>query len=327
MQRISPVLKAKLPPVQAGWFDYRYSILADGSLAVLRATYDVRSALRERHAMMAAATVGQPLPPLCPEGTMARLSVFDGTAETAGFEFELESSHPLFDRLDDRRWLVVAAPWMDGGPNARIFDNQGSVERRFCLGDGIEHLQCDARRNIWVGYFDEGVFGNDDWTPDTALVEARLGINRFDEHGRMSWAYPNEDLADCYAMNVTPEAVWACYYPYFPILRIGWDGSSRLWENSTKGAHLLAVDGADVVLLGLYAGEARVGRLVRLTDETSPSRLARCLTQTRGEFVFDLNGHEPRRLDYHGARGDKIHFVHDGNWYVLSVGQIVRAFE
>jgi len=315
MKRISPTLKAGIPPPEAGWFELRYAILADGSLALIRATHDVWSEHRKRREMMAAGFRGS-FPPLFPPETRARLSVFDGTTETVAFQFELDSPYLLFDRLGAKSWLVAAARCRIGESNARIFDEQGSITRAFCVGDGIKKIQCDSGSNIWVGYFDEGVFGNVGWKPDNSLKEIVLGVNRFDEHGRMTWAHVDDHrIADCYTMNVAPDAVWVCYYSDFPILRVGYDGSSRLWENDKSGADLLAVSDRHIVLLGGYSEQSRLGSLLRLTEGG---------TETVGEFEFDFHGLEPRSLSYHGARGDKMHFVHNNEWYVLSVNDMAR---
>lgn len=48
--------------------------------------------------------------------------------------------------------------------NARVYDENGSFIRSFCLGDGIEHVYVTKSQEIWTGYFDEGVFGNYGWT-------------------------------------------------------------------------------------------------------------------------------------------------------------------
>jgi hypothetical protein len=327
VRRISPTLRAKIP-APASWFELRYAVLADGSLGLMRATHDVRAAYRKHREMLVTLTptslLDRPFQPLFPPGTIARFSAFDGEAETSVFQLQLDNPFPRFDRFG-AGWLVVAARCRDGEANARLFGEQGSMARMFCLGDGIKHVQCDGARGIWVGYFDEGVFGNQGWKPNTLLDAPMLGINRFDENGLMTWAHTDPELYDCYAMNVASDAVWACYYSNFPILRIDRDGRTQHWESDKAGAHFLAVDGEHAVLLSGYGEETRTGWLVRLTHKSSPSKPTHHTTETLGAFHFDLQGKVPRALDYCGMRGDKLHFVDEGNWYVLSVGDVVRA--
>jgi hypothetical protein len=318
LKRISPTLKARIPTPENGWFEFRYSSLADGSLALLRATHDIPAACRKRTKLIESGWTGS-LPNLFPSGTLARLSIFDGAVEAAAFEFELDSAWPILDRFPCGNWIVVTPHSKPGERNAKIYSTDGNVIREIALGDGIEHIQCDAAGTIWVGYSDEGIFGNGGWEPQTSLPptsESRLGINRFHDFGTMTWAYTTDNrLADCYAMNVTPEAVWACYYTDFPILRVNYDGHTRIWENRKAGAHLLAINGEYLVLLGGYGDEARSGALLRLTNSEA---------NTVAEFDFELHGLNPRALAYSGAWEGKLNFVHDDMWYDLSVDQIVR---
>jgi hypothetical protein len=318
MKIISPILKAEIARPAEGWAEHCYAILTDGSLAVVRATHDVRHELEKRWQLIDADWTGN-LPPLFPVGTMAQLAVLDGKTEQSLFQFELTSAFPHLDRLTDHRWLIVDSRCMPPEENARIFDQRGALVRSICLGDGIEHLQSDREGDIWGGYFDEGVFGNQGWAPPNSVPTARIGLNRYDEFGRMTWAYVDDDqlLADCYAMNVTPDDVWTCFYTDFPILRINKAGHLRLWRNNKCGAHLMAVDSNHVVLLGGYGEEARHGSLLHLEGD---------FAEPIGEFRFHLDDRDPRRLSYSGARGNGLHFVHDSRWYTLSVGEIVAAF-
>ncbi|MFI7578403.1 hypothetical protein [Micromonospora sp. NPDC049497] len=58
---------------------------------------------------------------------------------------------------------------------------------------------------LWVGYFDEGVYGNFGWGgPGPAPIGA-TGIARFTETLHPEWHFPTDDLSpidDCYALNV-----------------------------------------------------------------------------------------------------------------------------
>ena len=45
-------------------------------------------------------------------------------------------------------------------PNAVVLDANGHHLRSFCIGDGVAHVQVSEAGAIWVGYTDEGVYGN-----------------------------------------------------------------------------------------------------------------------------------------------------------------------
>ena len=133
--------------------------------------------------------------------------------------------HSVLDLLPDGEILVVGSRsqrFRDGTveDNAHVFDPGGAHLRSFCLGDGIERIGVDSAGTIWVGYFDEGVFGNLGW--DDPMGAA--GLVRFDDHGHRLWGYQSPagvgEVADCHALNVDARTTWAYYYPDFPLVQI-----------------------------------------------------------------------------------------------------------
>ncbi len=72
----------------------------------------------------------------------------------------------------------------------------------------IGHVQAATDGTIWVGYGDEGIFGNFGWGgPGPAPIGAR-GIVQFSPSLDVVWEYPRSDssnlepIDDCYALNV-----------------------------------------------------------------------------------------------------------------------------
>src|SRR5260370_20638010 len=57
--------------------------------------------------------------------------------------------------------------WRPAGPeeNAMLVDWKGMVERTFTIGDGVQDVRTAPEGDLWVSYFDEGVFGNYGWSP------------------------------------------------------------------------------------------------------------------------------------------------------------------
>lgn len=74
--------------------------------------------------------------------------------------FFTRDSIPTVRSFGDGRWLVVASRTRDKA-NARVLTSDGALLDRLMLGDGIEHITIDRDHRIWVGWFDEGMFGND----------------------------------------------------------------------------------------------------------------------------------------------------------------------
>jgi hypothetical protein len=76
-------------------------------------------------------------------------------------------AHPHVQPLPDGGVLLVGARcrWRDGAAesNAATYDAEGELLREGVLGDGIEDVQTTPSGEIWVSYFDEGVYGNRGW--------------------------------------------------------------------------------------------------------------------------------------------------------------------
>jgi hypothetical protein len=127
------------------------------------------------------------------------------------------------------------------------------------LGDGIEHVLATSTGQVWVGYFDEGIYGNYGWgRADSEEPAGAYGIVRFSPGLKSAWHYPQytgvgpwEPIDDCYALNVDDTCIWACYYSDFPVVRIR-DDIVTGWHNDTGGARALAAAGSRVALCGGY---------------------------------------------------------------------------
>lgn len=185
----------------------------------------------------------------------------------------LALTFPMVQTFPDGELLVVAPRcqrFTDGTYefNARTYDSNGIVHE-FCLGDGVQHVQIDRRGRIWVGYFDEGVFGNFGWGAlGGSEPMGAAGLVCYDRSGRAVWSFkPPEGLdyiADCYALNVAADYVWACYYTGFPIVRIDSQGNVDAWQTDLRGPRKLAVSASSVLAFGGYGEKANDCVLLRL---------------------------------------------------------------
>lgn len=78
------------------------------------------------------------------------------------------------------------------------------------LGDGIGHVLATSTGQVWVGYFDEGIYGNYGWgRTDSEEPVGAYGIVRFSPDLEPDWHYPKytgvgpwDAISDCYALNV-----------------------------------------------------------------------------------------------------------------------------
>lgn len=200
------------------------------------------------------------------------LSISDASGSTeiviAGLKATL-----LIEMLSDNEILVVASRCERDEMNAQVYDRVGTLKREFVLGDGIEHVQADARGNVWVGYFDEGVYGNFGLGVDGLTPLGAAGLSCFSPNGKPLWDFsPPEGfdyISDCYALNVARNGAWACYYTGFPFVFIDANWQVRCWENEFVGSSAFAIAGDHIVLYGGYGDERTRCVLLRLSEKSA----------------------------------------------------------
>ncbi|MEU7476597.1 hypothetical protein AB0A63_11485 [Lentzea sp. NPDC042327] len=243
------------------------------------------------------------------------------TVRLAGLKVDFPSVQPL----PGGRFLVVGARcrWRKNDPerNAFVYDATGAVEAAHTFGDGIEHVQATRDGEVWVAYFDEGVYGNFGWgEADSPAPVGSCGLIRFSADLTRQWRYPShwEDewgaISDCYALNVGDSAAWACYYTDFPVVRI--DDAVSGWHNEVRGAKALAVAGDRIALYGGYGPDRH--RLV-------VGVLANGRVEVTGKFRLVLpDGRSlPRTAEVVG-RGSDLHVFAGDEWSRLGVEDIGR---
>lgn len=308
---LQPTPFASLPEPEPGWFDVSYAITGDGLLASLRSTCDVAGNWYRNVKAKETAR------PLVTRNAMARLSIFDGITEYGTIEFPLETAFPVFDTHRNGGWIVASARCRPTDVNATLFSDEGQAIDRFCLGDGMEHLQCDDRGNIWVGYFDEGVFGNDGWKlPGSKAPISMAGLVQFDPSGKVLWQLDDPSMADCYALNVTRSTTWAYYYTDFPIVEIATaTGRTRVRQTTVTGGHSLACDAQGAMIIGGYSPDRDGITLLDFRDGV----------QTVARFRHALPSTFSERAALCQARGDTLHIVQDRLWNQLTLNDVRLA--
>jgi hypothetical protein len=152
---------------------------------------------------------------------------------------------------------------------------------------------------------------------DTQLPVGRTGLVRFSPDLQPDWSFPLDDLDDlvgpiddCYALNVTDDAIWTCYYSDFPVVRIR-DGGLTTWRNEVKGAKALAFTTDRAALYGGHGPDRDRLAITELVD-----RQARLV----GEYRVVLPDGQPIPPQT-GAigRGSRLHFLTGDRWYQLDI--------
>lgn len=313
-----------LPPVEAGWFDLKQSITIGGALARLQADFDVRSAIQARRdlAMSGDLVPGEPLGALFPPGVAARIMRFDGVREEACCAFGLEEAWPVFDQLPDNRWIIANSRCEPGERNARLLSASGEVVGRLSLGDGIEHVQVDSAGNIWVAYFDEGIFGSYDLGGAQPL--GAPGLVMYDVQGEVGWAHAaasgSTGINDCGALNVAGDDVWCAFYgdpenATYPVMRLR-GGREDLWRTPLRLVDAIAVDGELVAAISQRLHEPCKVSIIELSGRHGG---------VRAEADLATVGIGDSAPDAVFGRGSRLHALRGGKWFSWDVAELATA--
>ena len=233
------------------------------------------------------------------------LSRSDGAG--SGLEIALGDhrlAFPRFDMFPDGRVLLAGSradfrSRDDFDRNGIVVD--GGACRHILLGDGIEHLQIDGAGRIWVGYFDEGIFGNSGWSNPVGAP----GLVVFNDLGSVLWRNGGIDMADCYALNVAADAAWVCAYADFQLCRLDADFGLSLRDPGLSGCRGVAVHGDRALFSGQYDEPAHRFHLIEPGPATARPRA----------LVVGLEGGAGCGGGDILMRGGHVHVVSGGQWY------------
>ncbi|MFG1623909.1 hypothetical protein [Kribbella sp. NPDC049227] len=234
----------------------------------------------------------------------------------------LRFTYPVVQPMPGGAFLVVGPRVRRGTdgtpPNAVVYDAAGQVVAEGLLGDGIEHVQATPSGNVWVGYFDEGVYGNFGWGdgPGTEPIGSD-GLLRFTPELTLDWRYHAEGdtdpISDCYALNVAGESAWACYYTGFPLIAVRRD-EVRSWRNTVEGASAIAVHEDRVALYGGYGENS---------DRLVIGRIGADAVEVEREHQVVLPGGSPISAIDVSGRGSTLNLFAGPDWYRLDLADLV----
>lgn len=197
--------------------------------------------------------------------------------------FDIPDQHWNFSHVqplpDDELLLVVSRSRRFSDDvydlNGKVFAFDGMFKREFLLGDGIRDVQATVDGRIWVGYFDEGIFGGFGWREPVG----KPGLVLWDRFGNRLFGYspPAEfglygRMSDCYALNVLSDAETWCYYMNmapagdFPLIRLCNERIDATWQSPISGAHGIAVGHDHVLYCGRFRRQEEFG-LYALGDD------------------------------------------------------------
>jgi hypothetical protein len=234
----------------------------------------------------------------------------------------LPLGYPVAQPLPDGKILLVGprSRWRPSGAdrNAIVYDADGRFVADGILGDGINHVLTTGSGQIWVGYSDEGVFGNFGWGREGPSPVGACGLARFTPDLRQDWQFPRgadglDSICDCYALNLDGETAWTCYYTGFPVVRID-DGRPRGWRSQVTAASALIVGGGRLAQFGGYGTDRNLVVVSTLDDDE---------VRPAAEYRLVLPGGQdlPRGFRFFG-RGPDLHVIAGDHWYRLGLDDL-----
>ena len=116
-------------------------------------------------------------------------------------------------------------------------------------------MQTTTDGQIWVSYFDEGIFG------DTTFGHTGLACFGTDDGLLFDFNRIAQGLiADCYAFNaLSNDEVWLCPYTDFPVVKIKSSQISKKWDNNpVHGSDAFAVWKDRVLFSGGYRDKGKL---------------------------------------------------------------------
>lgn len=172
---------------------------------------------------------------------------------------EPDQQYSLIQRLPGDLWLLANRNGRKADTkNGSIFDQYGKCLGRLSLGDGIQDLQVTESGAIWVGYFDEGVYGGDPLSHSGFVCLREDGSKTFDF---LSLALDQklEPISDCYAFNaISDDNVWMYYYTGNVLVNIQ-DGNVVTQLGGLPALYKFAIS-ADALLIA----DLKIQRLKRI---------------------------------------------------------------
>lgn len=236
----------------------------------------------------------------------------DGTRVKLG---EITAIFPEVLSLPGDEFLVVSSRCSSKDQNANVYGVDGTRRRAFRTGDGVQSIQATVTGDVWVSYFDEGIFGNCSW--GDGEPPSASGLARFDTEGlvthRFSPPAGGGEIHDCYALNVAQEHVWAYYYSAFDLVRIDRAGRCRAWRTPVAGADALTVHRNRVLLYGGYGDERAAAVVGRLGADGLEDLQSLGIVGSGGDTLV------PDRVV---GRGQFLHLLCGTNWFRVDLARV-----
>lgn len=185
----------------------------------------------------------------------------------------------------------------------KVYQIDGRKIKEFLVGDAVQVCEIDEKANLWIGYFDEGIFSEDPLSQQGLVSFSHNGhpLYSFNEISEVNHV-PHID--ECYAVCSTGESIWVCYYSESTIL-------AEL-DSNKEVSRLFTIDIGAVSQLAV--GERFA--LLLSTDQTYQLDLE---TGEMRNVHLSLPMSEKVPLDHAFARNNKLYCLYGNFLYSLTI--------
>lgn len=160
---------------------------------------------------------------------------------------------PQIRVIDENRFLIAASRSKLGAKSAYIFNKEGQMLSNFASGDAVEDIIVTINKIVFT-YFDEGIFGDGDISPEGLAVFDLNGVYQVGYHSFLG--SESEDISDCYcACRHKDNTLYFCAYTEFRIVKLNLDNFQQEITpipDNLHGIHGLTTDGITFYLHSPY---------------------------------------------------------------------------
>jgi hypothetical protein len=201
--------------------------------------------------------------------------------------------------------------------NVKLTDCKGKMINEFSIGTGVNDVQTNSKRELWVSYSDVGIYSN---LFEESIEES--GLNCFDIFGNIIYAYSNRPRIDeCNSLNVISEneiiiniysGSLESWYAFGKIID---KTVSKIieWRRSTR---FLACSGNKILVEERHQYEEIKSKFALLN-------IGETITEEIDQFEFFNKKNE--KLNYIHAQGDKLYFWRENELYKISIEELLQA--
>ncbi len=202
-----------------------------------------------------------------------RVYIYENSRWTQAIpELSTEKLYYYAQPMPGDQWLLASArPHSREDLNGDVLDSRGRIVRSIFFDDGIEDVQTTGEGDIWVSYFDEGIFGGFQYSQSGLACFTGNGTPRMEFTPDISDRFGISDISDCYALNVCENGeTWTSYYTDFPIVKLKGVNFEKAWPDfPARPIRAIAVSRGRLLLFSDYqkSGALFLGDLEKRTIE------------------------------------------------------------